>query len=45
MLRAPRPWFRWLAWLAAAATLTLVFFMYFRSQLIFDLATRIWSCF
>ncbi len=39
-----RPW-RWLAYLAAAALLALVFLMYFRSHLVFDLASRLWSCF
>jgi hypothetical protein len=40
----PKPW-RWLAYLGVAVLLALVFLMYFRSQLVFDLATRIWSCF
>jgi len=36
---------RCLAWAAAIAVLGLVFLLYFNSQLVFDLATRIWSCF
>ena len=39
-----RPW-RWLAYLGAFALLVLVFLMYFRSHLVFDLASRLWSCF
>lgn len=35
----------WLAWVAAIVVLGLVFLLYFNSQLVFDLATRIWSCF
>ena len=45
MRRAPHPWSRWLAYLGAGLVLALVFLLYFRSQLVFDLATRIWSCF
>ena len=39
-----RVW-RCLAWIAALTALGLVFLLYFKSQLVFDLATRIWSCF
>ncbi|MBC7699437.1 hypothetical protein [Aquabacterium sp.] len=39
-----RPW-HWLACLGAVAVLALVFLMYFRSHLVFDLASRLWSCF
>ncbi|WP_294638907.1 hypothetical protein [uncultured Aquabacterium sp.] len=33
------------AWLAALAVLAGVFALYARSGLVFDLATRLWSCF
>lgn len=36
---------RYLAWVIAIAVLGLVFLLYFKNQLVFDLATRIWSCF
>jgi hypothetical protein len=36
---------RWLGGVGAVVLLGLVFLMYFRSQLVFDLATRWWSCF
>lgn len=36
---------RFLAWTAAVTVLGLVYLLYFNSQLAFDLATRIWSCF
>jgi hypothetical protein len=35
----------WLAMAGAMVLLGLVFLMYFRSQLVFDLASRLWSCF
>ncbi|MDI1260788.1 hypothetical protein [Aquabacterium sp.] len=44
LMPSRRPW-RWLAYLGAVALLMLVFLMYFRSHLVFDLASRLWSCF
>ena len=36
---------RWLAALAVAAVLGLVFVSYLNPHLAFDLATRVWACF
>lgn len=36
---------RYLAWAATFAVLGLVFLLYFNSPLVFDMATRLWSCF
>lgn len=40
-----KPGWRWLACGLGMTVLALVFLMYFRSQLVFDLASRLWSCF
>jgi hypothetical protein len=44
VFRRQRGW-RWLAAGVAIGALGLVFLLYFKSQVVFDLATRVWSCF
>jgi hypothetical protein len=39
-----RPWLRAFAALGATALLALVFGLYFRPDMVFDLASRWWSC-
>ncbi|MDE2400489.1 MAG: hypothetical protein KGL90_02320 [Burkholderiales bacterium] len=39
-----RPLWRWLAYLSVIILLGLVFLMYFRVELVVDLASRLWSC-
>lgn len=36
---------RAVVWLAAAAVLALTFALYLQPQTVFDLASRVWSCF
>lgn len=41
----PRHLGRVIAWSAAGVALAAVFLSYLRPELMFDLATRVWSCF
>ncbi len=41
----PRPrWWRFAMWTLAGAALAATFCLYWRPGVVFDLATRIWSC-
>lgn len=44
MTASAHPWRRRLAWLAAAAVLTVVFLAYLNPHFAVDMAGRFWSC-